>query len=81
MKAREQLAKESGEQFRLTDEQIKVIRRAQIVTGASVHPDTGNIIPWYQRMSSFVFLQVPLSVGLTMAPPTVLNTIFWHWLN
>jgi len=40
MKAREQLAKESGEQFRLTDEQIKVIRRAQIVTGASVHPDT-----------------------------------------
>lgn len=33
------------------------------------------------RMSSFVYLQTPLSVGMTMAPPTVFNTFFWHWLN
>ena len=56
MRARERLAKDRGESLQLTDEQIRVIRRAQIVTGASIHPDTGDIIPWYQRMSSFVFL-------------------------
>ena len=58
-----------------------MIRRAQVVTGASVHPDTGNLIPWHQRMSTFIFLQGPLSVGLTMAPPTTFNTVIWQWLN
>ena len=24
---------------------------------------------------------MPLSVGLTMAPPTFLNTVVWQWLN
>lgn len=51
------------------------------MTGAAIHPDTGDVIPWYQRMSSFTFLQVPIAVGLTMAPPTTFNTFFWHWLN
>jgi peptidyl-tRNA hydrolase len=32
-------------------------------------------------MSTFIFLQVPLSVGLTMAPPTTFNTVIWQWLN
>ena len=79
--ARERIAKEDGKDFRLTDQQIKVIRRAQVVTGASIHPDTGTLIPWWSRMSSFMFMGVPLTVGLTMAPPTYFNTMFWQWMN
>ncbi|TNV72314.1 hypothetical protein FGO68_gene10871 [Halteria grandinella] len=79
MRARERLAKEDGKEFRLTKHQIKVIHRAQAILGSSVHPDTGNIIPWWQRMSSFVFCQLPLSIGLTMATPTFGQTVFWHW--
>jgi hypothetical protein len=32
-------------------------------------------------MSSFLFMGVPLTVGLTMAPPTRFNTMFWQWMN
>lgn len=32
-------------------------------------------------MSSFLFMAVPLSVGLTLAPPTAFNTFFWQWAN
>lgn len=32
-------------------------------------------------MSSFLFMGVPLTVGLTMAPPTTFNTFLWQWLN
>lgn len=58
-----------------------MINRARIVTGAAIHPDTGTLISWPFRMSSFLFLGVPLTVGLTMAPPTTFNTFFWQWLN
>lgn len=81
MRAREQLAMKEGGPFMLTEEQIHVINRARIVTGAAIHPDTGTLISWPFRMSSFLFLGVPLTVGLTMAPPTTFNTFFWQWLN
>lgn len=51
------------------------------MTGASVHPDTGKIISWPFRLSSFIYFGVPLTVGLTMAPATAFNTFFWMWAN
>ena len=32
-------------------------------------------------MSSFLFCQLPLSIGLTMASPTFFQTVFWQWAN
>jgi len=55
------------------------VKRAQIVTGAAIHPDTGELIPWPQRLRSFLFMQLPLSAGLKLAPPTTFNTLFWQW--
>ncbi|CDW88110.1 mitochondrial tricarboxylate carrier family [Stylonychia lemnae] len=81
MRARERIERQEGREFKLTDQQIHVIRRAQIVTGASIHPDTGQLISWPFRMSSFLFMGLPLTVGLTMAPPTGFNTFFWQWLT
>lgn len=56
MRARERITREDGNEFRLTDKQLKVLRRAQIVTGAAIHPDTGELIPWTQRLSSFMYI-------------------------
>jgi hypothetical protein len=81
MRAREFMAKQKGEKFMLSDEQIHVIKRAKIVTGASIHPDTGTLISWPFRMSSFLYMGVPLTVGLTMTPPTTFSTFLWQWLN
>ncbi len=58
-----------------------MINRARIVTGAAIHPDTGTLISWPFRMSSFLYLGVPLTVGLTMAPITTFNTFLWQWAN
>lgn len=81
MRARERIAQEDGQEFKLTSKQIHVLKRARIVTASAMHPDTGKLISWPMRMSSFIYLQVPLTTGLTMAPPTTFNTFFWQWLN
>lgn len=77
MRARERISHEDGQEFRLTSQQLRLVKRAQIVTGAAIHPDTGELIPWPQRLSSFLFMQLPLSAGLTLAPPTTFNTLIW----
>lgn len=56
----------------------KQLRLAQKVVSTAVNPDSGELIPWTARMSSFLPLNMPISFGLIIAPPQNLNTIVWQ---
>ena len=44
---------------------------------SSVHPDTGDVIPWVCRFSTFLPANIPINFGMLIAAPTPFNTIFW----
>ncbi|ETP22632.1 hypothetical protein F441_04132 [Phytophthora nicotianae CJ01A1] len=48
---------------------------------AAVHPQTGETVPALFRLSAFVPVNIPICVGMLLAPPTLGNTIFWQWVN
>uniref|UniRef100_A0AAV1V642 Sidoreflexin n=2 Tax=Peronospora matthiolae TaxID=2874970 RepID=A0AAV1V642_9STRA len=48
---------------------------------AAVHPQTGETVPAVFRLSAFVPVNIPICVGMLLAPPTLANTIFWQWIN
>ncbi|RQM13230.1 hypothetical protein KXD40_003733 [Peronospora effusa] len=48
---------------------------------AAVHPQTGDTVPALFRLSAFVPVNIPICVGMLLAPPTLKNTIFWQWVN
>ena len=43
--------------------------------------ENGELIPRIFRMNGFIFTNVPILLGLVFARPTMLNTIFFNWLN
>jgi hypothetical protein len=61
----------------MTKEFSKMLKIAKIVTRVSLHPDTGELIPWAFRFSSNIPVTLPLDMGLIMARPTVFNSVFW----
>jgi len=52
-----------------------------MVTLSGIHPDTGDVIPWFARTSAFVPTNVPIIVAMSFSAPTPFNTIFWQWCN
>ena len=48
---------------------------------SSIHPDTGELVPWYARTSAFVTTNVPIIAAMSLSAPTPFNTIFWQWFN
>ena len=42
-----------------------------------IHPDTGEMLNWMFRFSSFLPMNIPISFGFIFAAPTPFNTIFW----
>lgn len=64
-----------------TKEQIKNLRIAQTVVSTAIHPDTQQMLPWTQRFSSFMPINIPICFGFIVAAPTPFNTIFWQWVN
>lgn len=65
----------------LTREEIKALRKAEVVVSTAIHPDTGEFIPWVCRLSSFLPCNIPIAFGFIIAKPTPFNTIFWQWIN
>ncbi len=59
-RAREEVSKQIKVPIMLKEKEIEEIKYANRVVGSAVHPDTGEIIPAYLRMSGFVFFNVPL---------------------
>ena len=56
-------------------------RAKRMVLASSTSPDTGAVIPWAMRTSSFVPTNIPIIGGMILSPPTQFYTIFWQWLN
>ena len=52
-----------------------------VLAGGAIHPDTGELIPRYFRMCSFVPFNVPILTGMLLAPPTLGFTAFFQWFN
>lgn len=51
------------------------------MVSTAIHPDTNEFIPWVQRFSSFLPINIPICYGFIIAAPTPFNTIFWQWIN
>uniref|UniRef100_K3WGK8 Sidoreflexin n=1 Tax=Globisporangium ultimum (strain ATCC 200006 / CBS 805.95 / DAOM BR144) TaxID=431595 RepID=K3WGK8_GLOUD len=62
----------------MRDEELWHARR---VYESAVHPQTGEMLPLYFRLSAFVPVNIPICAGMILAPPTLGNTIFWQWIN
>lgn len=55
--------------------------QAKRVCDSSMHPQTGEIISPIFRLSAFTPVNIPICAGMLLAPPTIINTIFWQWVN
>jgi hypothetical protein len=53
----------------------------KVHTLSAMHPDTGDLIPWFARTSSFVTVNIPIITAMMLSPPTMFNTVFWQWVN
>jgi hypothetical protein len=42
-----------------------------------IHPDSGEVIPWFARSSAFMPTNLPIIGAMMLSPPTPFNTIFW----
>jgi hypothetical protein len=49
----------------------------KMVSLSCVHPDSGEIIPWFARTSAFMPTNLPIIAAMMMSAPTPFNTIFW----
>jgi len=53
----------------------------KVHTLSAVHPDTGELIPWFARTSAFVTTNIPIISAMMLSPPSMFNTVFWQWVN
>ena len=63
--------------MKLTVAEIKDVEKAQALVDGAVNVDTGEYIPRYMRMCSFVPFNVPILCGMLLSAPTMGNTAFW----
>eukprot|EP01060_Flectonema_neradi_P013125 TRINITY_DN1990_c0_g3_i1.p1 TRINITY_DN1990_c0_g3~~TRINITY_DN1990_c0_g3_i1.p1 ORF type:complete len:334 (+),score=53.40 TRINITY_DN1990_c0_g3_i1:62-1063(+) len=54
---------------------------AKSTLGAVLHPDTGEPISTPFRAGAFIPANVPISAGMLLTAPTVVNSMFWQWVN
>jgi len=64
-----------------TRSEVKDLYRRKMVSLSCIHPDTGEVIPWYARTSAFIPTNLPIIAAMSMTPPTPFNTMFWQWVN
>lgn len=62
----------------LKDSELWDLRQAY---ESAVHPQTGETVHVAFRLAAFVPVNIPICVGMLLAPPTLVNTIFWQWVN
>jgi len=67
-KIKEEVARSINAPIMLKQSEIDEIIRCNKIAGSAVHPDTGEIIPFYMRMSGFVMFNVPLVFAVLFTP-------------
>ena len=65
----------------LTQQEFEEYRHKRLVLASSASLDTGKVLPWAVRTSSFIPMSIPIMVGMVLSPPTQKATIFWQCMN
>lgn len=65
----------------ITRREIKALRVAEQVVSTAIHPDTGEFIPYSLRFTTFIPMQIPITLSLILPAPTPVNTIAANWAN
>ncbi|KAL8425674.1 hypothetical protein Efla_003994 [Eimeria flavescens] len=59
----------------------KKLQEAFLMRDGCINPSTGEPVPPYLRLAAVAPLNVPICAGLLLTAPTVLNSVFWQWIN
>ncbi|CAI2373929.1 unnamed protein product [Moneuplotes crassus] len=78
---KEEVAKNLGFDIYATKSEANELLEYKKIVDSAIHPDTGEIIPFYCRMSGFVYFNCPILFGTLMCPQTPANIIFFQWIN
>lgn len=63
-------------------EEIEDVKKASRIAGGAVHPDTNEIIPFYQRLSGFVVFNAPILLLVMFTPnQTPAFNATMQWVN
>lgn len=75
-------AKSMGQQVLMKPEEIDEVKKASRIAGGAVHPDTNEIIPFYQRLSGFVVFNAPILLLVMFTPnQTPAFNATMQWVN
>jgi len=58
------------------DEADQLYRKKMIML-SGIHPDSGDVVPWFARTSAFVPTNLPIIGAMMLSAPTPFNTVFW----
>jgi hypothetical protein len=61
--------------------EAEALYNKKMITLSGIHPDSGEVVPWFARTSAFVPTNLPIIGAMMLAAPTPFNTIFWQWVN
>jgi len=61
--------------------EAKELWEAKKVVDATIHPQTGELIPLPVRLSSFVPINVVITAGMLGVSQTIAKVVFWQWVN
>ena len=63
-------------------DEIEKVKSASRIAGGAVHPDTNQIIPFYQRLSGFVVFNAPIVFAVMFTPnQTPAFNALMQWVN
>jgi len=65
----------------LDEKGFQELLKADRIYKAIYHPDTKQKVPYPFRMCSFVPVNLPIVFGLVCTPQTIMNVVFWQWIN
>ena len=67
--------------MQLSNDEITELGHARNIVAAAVHPDTQKVIPMAMRITFFMPMNIPISMGFLFSAPTMRNTVFWQVVN
>lgn len=65
----------------MSETEFQEILKADRISKAVYHPDTGEKVPILFRMCTFVPVNMPIVFGMVCTSQTLINVIFWQWIN
>ena len=66
---------------RFTREEAASLQFKKVQLLSCIHPDTGDVVPFFARSSAFVVSNIPIVTAMMLSPPTIATTVFWQWVN